>query len=51
MATVKNRVALARRLDKVELHARRVNAEHGWLDKAVKEMDLEVSDDDLYPSY
>lgn len=51
MATVRQRVHLARRLDKLELQARRVNAEHGWLDKAVKEMDLALSDDELYPFF
>lgn len=49
MSTVKQRVDLARRLDKMELQARRINTEHGWFDKLVKEMDLEISDDELYP--
>ncbi|XP_034242516.1 ATP-dependent RNA helicase DDX24 [Thrips palmi] len=51
MANVKERVHLARRLDTLELQARRVNTEHGWLDKAVKEMDLVLSDDELPTSY
>lgn len=51
MATVKERVHLARRLDKLELQARRVNSEQGWIDKAVKEMDLALSDDELPTSY
>lgn len=51
MASVKQRVDLARRVDKLELQARRVNTEHGWFDKLVKEMDLEISDDELPTSY
>ena len=49
MSSVKQRVDLARRLDKLELQARRITTEHGWFDKVVKEMDLEISDDELYP--
>ncbi|KAK3927781.1 ATP-dependent RNA helicase DDX24, partial [Frankliniella fusca] len=51
MPSVKQRVDLARRVDKLELQARRVNTEHGWFDKLVKEMDLEMSDDELPTSY
>lgn len=51
MPSVKQRVDLARRVDKLELQARRITTEHGWFDKVVKEMDLEISDDELYPFY
>lgn len=44
---VKQRVNLARELDKLQLQVRKANSESGWFQKAAKEMDIVV--DDLYP--
>lgn len=47
LAAVKERVNLARQLDKLQLQLRKFNAEEGWLQKAAREMDIVV--DGLYP--
>lgn len=39
---VKERVNLARELDKLDLQVRKVTSETGWLEKAAKEMDILV---------
>ncbi|KAJ8870649.1 hypothetical protein PR048_029672 [Dryococelus australis] len=51
MAAVKERVLLARDLDRLELSSRRSSAAAGWLQKAAREMDilLDDDDDDVYP--
>ncbi|KAF7279661.1 hypothetical protein GWI33_006826 [Rhynchophorus ferrugineus] len=40
LAAVKQRVNLAREVDKLQLQVRKVNSEEGWLQKAAKEMDI-----------
>ncbi|RZC39427.1 ATP-dependent RNA helicase DDX24 [Asbolus verrucosus] len=47
LKAVKERVNLARELDKLELEVRKGNSEVGWLQKTAEEMDIIV--DDLYP--
>lgn len=53
---VRERVSLARKIDVAELHARRKNADIGWLKKSAKEMDILIDDEsdfseaDLYDS-
>lgn len=49
LAATKQRVNLARKLDKLELQTKRTNSETGWLQKAAKEMDIIVDEEDLYP--
>lgn len=44
---VKQRVNLAREIDKFQLNIRKSSSEEGWLKKAAEEMDIIV--DDLYP--
>ncbi|EFA07346.2 ATP-dependent RNA helicase DDX24 [Tribolium castaneum] len=44
LKAVKQRVNLARELDKLELQIRKGNSEEGWLRKAAKEMDIIVDD-------
>lgn len=47
LESVKQRVHLAREIDKLKLLLHRTNSEAGWLDKAAKEMDIIV--DEMYP--
>lgn len=47
LQAVKQRVDLARELDKLELQVKKVNSESGWFQKAAEDMDILV--DDLYP--
>ncbi|ERL87493.1 ATP-dependent RNA helicase DDX24 [Dendroctonus ponderosae] len=42
LSAVKERVNLARQLDKLQLQVRKFNAEEGWLQKAAREMDIVV---------
>lgn len=44
---VKERVNLARELDKLQLQVRKANSEAGWLQKAAEDMDIIV--EDSYP--
>lgn len=44
---VKERVNMARDLDKLELQVRKANSESGWLEKAAEDMDIII--DDRYP--
>ncbi|XP_066244892.1 ATP-dependent RNA helicase DDX24 [Euwallacea similis] len=46
LTAVKQRVNLARDLDKLQLQVRKANSEEGWLQKAAKEMDIIV--DEMY---
>ncbi|XP_063218089.1 ATP-dependent RNA helicase DDX24 [Bacillus rossius redtenbacheri] len=46
MAAVRERVQLAREVDRLELAARRASTEAGWLQKAAAEMDILLHDDD-----
>lgn len=48
MAVVRERVNLARKIDVAELHARRQNADIGWLKKSAKEMDILIDDNSDY---
>lgn len=56
LSVVRDRVALARQLDKLELKARRSKSDIGWLKKTAKEMDILIDDQsdfsegDLYGS-
>lgn len=47
LATLKERVNVARELDKLELNIRKTNSDVGWLQKAAAEMDIII--DDEYP--
>lgn len=47
LTAVKDRVNLARELDKLELRVRKSNSEMGWIKKAANEMDIIL--DDEYP--
>ncbi|XP_015609090.1 ATP-dependent RNA helicase DDX24 [Cephus cinctus] len=47
LIAVKERVNVAREIDKLELICRRDNAQKGWLQRAVEEMDLVLDDDQL----
>lgn len=49
LAAVKQRVNLAREVDKLQLQVRKVNSEEGWLQKAAKEMDIII--DGMYPFF
>lgn len=49
LVAVRQRVNLARQLDKLELQARRTNSECGWLQKAANDMDIILDEDELYP--
>lgn len=44
---VKERVNMARDLDRLELQVRKANSESGWLEKAAEDMDIII--DDRYP--
>lgn len=43
--SIKERVNLARELDKLELQVKKANSESGWLQKAAKDMDMIIDDD------
>lgn len=47
LTVVRDRVALARKIDVQELRARRQNADVGWLMKSAKEMDILIDDENL----
>jgi hypothetical protein len=49
LAAVKQQVALAQELDRLELATRRCSSESGWFRKALTEMDMLVDDEDVYP--
>jgi hypothetical protein len=49
LAAVKQQVALAQELDRLELAARRCSTESGWFRKALTEMDMLVDGEDMYP--
>lgn len=49
LAAVKQRVNLARKLDKLELQTKKTSSATGWLQKAAKEMDIIIDEEDLYP--
>lgn len=40
---------VARELDALELKKRRAAQAHGWKERAAREMDIIIDDDDLYP--
>lgn len=46
LEAVKERVNLARQLDKLDLHVKKATSESGWLQKAAEDMDIVV--DDVY---
>lgn len=47
LVAVKERVNVAREIDKLELTCRRDNSQKGWLQKAAKDMDLLLDDEEL----
>lgn len=47
LVAVKERVNVAREIDKLELRCRRDNSQKGWLQKAAKDMDLLLDDEEL----
>lgn len=47
--SIKERVKVARDLDKCQLQVKRANTETGWIEKAAQEMDILVDDNKLYP--
>ncbi|KAJ8925473.1 hypothetical protein NQ315_009307 [Exocentrus adspersus] len=47
LKSVRQRVDLARELDKLQLQVKKTNSEAGWFQKAAEDMDIIV--DDLYP--
>ncbi|XP_017877753.1 ATP-dependent RNA helicase DDX24 [Ceratina calcarata] len=46
LIAVKERVDIAREIDKLELRSRRDNSQKGWLRKAVEDMDLVLEEDE-----
>lgn len=46
LIATKERVEIAREIDKLELKCRRDNSKKGWLRKAVEEMDLVLEEDE-----
>lgn len=46
LIAVKERVDIAREIDKLELKCRRDNSQKGWLRKAVEDMDLVLEEDE-----
>ncbi|KAH9637950.1 hypothetical protein HF086_016376 [Spodoptera exigua] len=49
LAPIKELMVLARELDALELKKRRAAQAHGWKERAAREMDIIIDDDDLYP--
>lgn len=47
LIAVKERVNIAREVDKLELKCRRDNSQKGWIRKAVEDMDLLLDEDQL----
>ncbi|XP_015126985.1 ATP-dependent RNA helicase DDX24 [Diachasma alloeum] len=47
LVAVKERVNVAREIDKLELRCRRDNVQKGWLKKAVEDMDLVLDEDQI----
>lgn len=45
LIAIKERVNIARELDKLELKCRRNNAQKGWLRKAVEDMEMILDED------
>jgi len=46
LITIKERVDVARDIDKLELKYRRQNNQKGWLRKAVEDMDMVLDEED-----
>lgn len=46
LIAVKERVDIAREIDKLELKCRRDNSQKGWLRKAIEDMDLVLEEDE-----
>lgn len=46
LVAVKERVDIAREIDKLELKCRRDNSQKGWLRKAIEDMDLVLEEDE-----
>lgn len=46
---LKERVALARAIDKSEHRIKRLSAQNRWIVNAAKEMDIDIEDENLYP--
>ena len=46
---LKERVILARAIDKSEHRIKRLSAQNRWILNAAKEMDIDIEDDNLYP--
>lgn len=51
MAAVRERVALARKIDVEELRVRRKTANIGWLKKSAREMDILIDDDNTFSDF
>lgn len=51
LIAVKERMNLAREIDRLELMCRRDNAQKGWLHKAVEDMDLLLDEDQMWASF
>ncbi|XP_014484727.1 PREDICTED: ATP-dependent RNA helicase DDX24 [Dinoponera quadriceps] len=47
LIAIKERVDIARDIDKLELKCRRENTQKSWLRKAIEDMDMAVDDDDV----
>lgn len=47
LIAVKERVNIARDIDKLGLHCRRDNSKRGWLEKAAEELDLILDEDQM----
>lgn len=45
--SVKERIKLARELDKLELRTKKANSESGWLQKAAQEMDIIIDEENV----
>lgn len=47
LVAIKERVDIARDIDKLELKYRRENTQKGWMRKAIEEMDMVMDDDNI----
>lgn len=51
MDAVKQRVNLARDIDKMQLEYKRQSSKFSWVQKAAEEMDLFLENDEMYPLF
>lgn len=47
--SLKERVSLARAIDKLEHRMKRLSAQNRWLLNVAKDVDIDIEDNDVYP--